>query len=449
MVEQLLNHIHRHELCKTTDKILLAVSGGIDSMVMLHLFRQAGFDVGVAHCNFQLRGDDSLADEALVAQECATLGVPFHHKRFDTGAYAVAAGLSIQMAARQLRYDFFDTLLHAHGYVYLATAHHLNDVLETTILNLVKGTGMDGLQGVPVKNGSIIRPLLFATKEMLVAYARLHRLQWREDVSNASEDYQRNFIRHQVIPRLKELNPGLEHTYRSTNERITASVQFARNYIDSVAAEAITTSDSSIIIRKKEIDSTASPAVMLWELIKDKGFNFAQCQEIVTDHQSGKKFFSSTHELFTDREAYILQEKSNTHVADVTIEAQAPLVSNGHGELHFDVQTRSQFTLSKDPLLAQLDLDKITYPLVWRCWQHGDSFVPLGMQHSKKLSDFFIDLKIPLPEKEKITVLESAGVIVWVVGLRIHDHYKITAGTSRILTVQLNSRQQGIVGSRQ
>lgn len=410
-------------------------------MVMLHLFRQAGFDIGVAHCNFQLRGDDSLADEALVAQVCATLGVPFYNKRFDTGAYAVATGLSIQMAARQLRYDFFDTLLKAHGYVYLATAHHLNDVLETTILNLVKGTGMEGLQGVPVKNGSIIRPLLFATKEELTAYARLHRLPWREDVSNASEDYQRNFIRHQVIPRLKELNPGLENTYRSTSERITASVQFARNYIDTVAAEAITTSGSSISIRKKELDSTASPAVMLWELIKDKGFNFGQCREIVTEHQSGKKFFSSTHELFTDRETYILQEKSHTHVADVTIEAQVPLVSNGHDELHFDVQSRAQFTLSKDPLLAQLDVDKITYPLVWRCWQNGDSFVPLGMQHSKKLSDFLIDLKIPLPEKEKITVLESAGVIVWVVGLRIHDHYKITPQTSRILTIHLRDCQ--------
>ena len=441
MVEQLLNHIHRHELCKTTDKILLAVSGGIDSMVMLHLFRQAGFNVGVAHCNFQLRGDDSLADEALVAQVCAALGVPFYHKRFDTGAYAVATRLSIQMAARQLRYDFFDSLLKNHGYAYLATAHHLNDVLETTLLNLVKGTGMEGLQGVPVKNGHIIRPLLFATKEMLTAYAVLHRLQWREDVSNASEDYQRNFIRHQVIPRLKELNPGLENTYRSTNERITASVQFARHYIDGVAAEAITTSGGSISIRKKELEGTASPSVMLWELIKDRGFNFAQCQEIVTDHQPGKKFFSATHELFTDRGAYILQEKNHTHVADVTVEAQASLVSNGRGELHFDVQTRAQFALSKDPLLAQLDLDKITYPLVWRCWRNGDSFIPLGMQHSKKLSDFLIDLKIPLAEKEKVTVLESAGVIVWVVGLRIHDHYKITPQTSQMLTVHFNSRQ--------
>lgn len=410
-------------------------------MVMLHLFRQAGFDVGVAHCNFQLRGDDSLADEALVAQVCATQDIPFYHKRFDTGAYAVATGLSIQMAARQLRYDFFDTLLKTHGYVYLATAHHLNDVLETTLLNLVKGTGMEGLQGVPVKNGSIIRPLLFATKETLTEYAALHKLQWREDVSNASEDYQRNFIRHQVIPRLKELNPALENTYRSTNERITAGVQFARNYIDSVAAEAVTTSGNSISIRKKELDSTASPAVMLWELIKDKGFNFGQCREIVAAHQPGKKISSSTHELFTDRGAYILQRKDHTQVADVTIEARVPMVSNGHGELHFDVLTRAQFTLSKDPLLAQLDLDKITYPLVWRTWQHGDSFVPLGMQHSKKLSDFLIDLKIPLPAKEKITVLESAGVIVWVVGLRMHDHYKITAGTSRILSVRFSSKQ--------
>jgi tRNA(Ile)-lysidine synthase len=276
---------------------------------------------------------------------------------------------------------------------------------------------------------------------MLAAYAASHKLQWREDVSNASEDYQRNFIRHQVIPRLKELNPALEDTYRSTNERITASVQFARNYIDSVAAQAITTSGSSISIRKKELDDTASPAVMLWELVKDKGFNFGQCREIVTAQQPGKKIFSSTHELFTDRVAYILQEKNRPHVADVTIEAQAPLASNGHGELHFDVQARAQFTLSKDPLLAQLDLDKITYPLVWRCWKNGDSFVPLGMQHSKKLSDFLIDLKIPLPEKEKVTVLESAGVIVWVVGLRIHDHYKITAGTSRILTTRFSSRQ--------
>jgi tRNA(Ile)-lysidine synthase len=437
VVEQFLNHIHRHELCKTTDKILLAVSGGIDSMVMLHLFRQAGFTVGVAHCNFQLRGNDSLADETLVSDTCAALQVPFHAKRFATSGYAAGSGLSIQMAARQLRYDFFSDLLNDHGYACLATAHHLNDALETTILNLVKGTGMDGLQGIPVKNGRTIRPLLFATKEMLAAHAARHGLRWREDASNASDDYQRNFIRHQVIPSLKTLNPGLEHTYQATSERITGAAHFAKNYIDMVAAGAISASGENITLSRKKLTATAFPAVMLWELIKDRGFNFTQCQEIVADHQPGKKFFSATHVLVTDREAYILQEKKPEHVLSLAIEAQMASVKNGNAALHFEVCPRAQFSLAKDQAVAQLDLDKITYPLLWRTWRNGDSFVPLGMHHSKKLSDFLIDLKVPLPEKEKVTVIESAGTIVWVVGLRINDHYKVTPQTSRILTIHL------------
>lgn len=410
-------------------------------MAMLHLFRQAGFDVGVAHCNFQLRGEDSLADEALVRDVCAAQQVPFHYRRFDTSDYATGSGLSIQMAARQLRYDFFAGLLEAHGYTYLATAHHLNDALETTLLNLVRGTGLDGLQGIPVKNDRTIRPLLFATKEMLTAYAVAQGLPWREDASNASDDYQRNFIRHQVIPRLKTINPGIENTYSSTHERIMGSAQFAKDHIAAVAAEAIIPSGDGIVIGKKVLQRTSFPAVMLWELIKDKGFNFGQCQEIIAVHQPGKKFFSATHELVTDREVYMLQEKKQHDIVDVTIEDQVPMVHSGRGALHFDVHSRVQFSLAKDPALAQLDLDKLTYPLLWRGWKPGDSFVPLGMQHKKKLSDFLVDLKMPLPEKEKVTVIESAGTIVWVVGLRIHDHYKVTPQTSRILTIHL--RPQG------
>jgi tRNA(Ile)-lysidine synthase len=433
VIQQLLNHTDRHKLCKTTDKILLAVSGGIDSMVMLDLFLKAGFSIAVAHCNFQLRGKDSDADEQLVKDVCGN-SVPFFSKRFETSSYAEANKLSIQMAARQLRYDFFESLMNEKGFLFTATAHQLNDSLETTLLNFVRGSGVEGMAGIPVKTNRIIRPLLFATRQMISDYASENKIVWREDASNASDDYQRNFLRNKIIPSLKEINPSLEETFRNTNERLQAAASWTKN----LAADFLNYDEAGrIIIHKKELKEVAASSVLLWEIIKDFDFNYEQCKEIIEVHQPGKIFYSSSHVLTVDRETYIIQARqSENFFSQCEIQPKQVVTKNFNGSLFIQEIKKEDFSLNRSQHLAQIDADKVEFPLVWRLWKQGDSFMPFGMSQHKKLSDFFIDLKVSLPDKEKITVIESGGQIVWVVGFRIHDAFKVTENTKRVLVME-------------
>ena len=436
VVEQLLNHIRRHALCKSTDKILLAVSGGVDSMVMLHLFRDAGFKVGVVHCNFQLRGKESSADEELVRKTCQVLNLPFFVKRFDTTTHATTHKLSVQMAARELRYDYFHQLLEAEDYDLMATAHHFNDTIESTLLNLIRGTGMDGLVGIAPKNGKIIRPLLFANRTMIMTFARQKNISWREDASNLSDDYQRNFLRHQVVPRLVDMNPGFEQTFRDTHERLVGATLFAQNFVREFRKSAVETRDKKTNVDIHKVQQSAAPAVLLWELIKDLGFNFDQCRQMVNDHQPGKLFLSTSHQLLVDRRQFIIERKQPSQFTTLTIEKGQKRIGEAPFALSLREDASDDFQLIKDPAVAQLDADRLQFPLIWRKWQAGDYFIPLGMQQEKKLSDFLIDLKIPFNAKADITVLESAGEIVWVVGYRINDRYKVTGETKRVLIVE-------------
>jgi tRNA(Ile)-lysidine synthase len=439
MLEQFLHHIERNKLFKSSDKILLTVSGGLDSMVMLHLFRQAGFTIGVAHCNFQLRGEESKADEALVKMACVEGGIPFHCKHFETETYAQAHGVSIQMAARTLRYSFFNDLVKEENYSYIATAHHLNDNLETVLLNLVRGTGMDGVTGIPVKHLNIVRPMLFATRESILEYATLNRLSWREDSSNASNKYHRNLLRNEVIPLLRKINPGLEHSFGNSLERLKGSAALAHQSLQQFKDEAVTEKDNRLYIDGEKLERQVSPVVILWELIKDRGFNFDQCREVINlRHQTGKVFYSNSFQLTIDRDKYVISPLRVIEDIDVAVDAHATTVERAHQKLIIEVADSAQLSTVKDPLVGQFDFDKVTFPLTWRKWKQGDRFVPLGMQSQKKLSDFFIDLKVSLPDKEGITVLESAGEIVWIVGYRISDKFKVTAHTSGILRVRLH-----------
>ena len=436
MVEQLLNHIKRYALCKTTDKILLAVSGGLDSMVMFHLLRSTGFPVTVAHCNFQLRAVDSDADEKLVRETCRQWDVPFVEKKFDTAAYAVANGVSVQMAARDLRYAWFDELLQLHHCDHLATAHHFDDVAESVFLNLIRGTGIDGFRGIAPKKDKIIRPLLFATRQMIAAYAEREKVVWREDASNASDDYQRNFLRHQIIPRFQELNPAFVEGFRDTQERFLGARALMLAFIDTFRQSAVEVRDQVMYIDIAKIRESPSPHVLLWELIKDLGFKYDHCRKIAEDHQPGKIFHTSSHQLLVDRAHYIIERKQVSGFMARTLDRGQQWVGEPPFLLSVQEVLRTDFHLVKSSSLAQLDADRLKFPLVWRRWQAGDYFVPLGMQQEKKLSDFLIDLKIPFNSKADITVVESGQDIVWVVGLRISERYKVTADTTRILIMQ-------------
>ena len=438
MLKQLSNHIDHCALCKTTDKILLAVSGGLDSMVMLHLMRQAGYRLGVAHCNFQLRSEASDADEDLVRRACLQNGIPFFSKRFDTLAYATERRISVQMAARDLRYAYFKELLDAEGYDLVATGHHYSDVIESVLLNVIRGTGIDGFRGIAPKKEKVIRPMLFATRRMIHLYALNEKIEWREDASNASDDYQRNFLRHQVIPRIEEMNPAFEEGFRQTQERLLGARDLMLQYLNTFRNLAVEVrNDRETLVDIRKVTESPSPAVLLWELIKDCGFNFGQCRKMVEDHQPGKIFHSDSHQVLVDRTHYIVERKQASEFRTRTIAQGQSFAGETPFMLSIYEVPRKDFQLKMDSSLAQLDADRLQFPLVWRKWEAGDYFVPLGMFQEKKLSDFLIDLKVPFNSKADITVVQSGKDIVWVAGFRISERYKVTDETRRVLILEL------------
>ena len=437
MQEQFLNHIQKHSLCQRGDKILLAVSGGLDSVVMLHLFKEAGFSVGVAHCNFQLRGNESDGDEDFVKQCCEQLNVPVFVKRFDTQSYGWENNLSIQMAARELRYSWFEHLLEEKHYDFLATGHHFDDTVETILLNWIKGTAVEGLAGIPVKNKKVIRPLLFATRAQVEKHAAEKGIQWREDQSNLTDDYQRNFIRHQIVPKLKELNPSLETTLHTGIEKLQSDIALLHVQVEEWRRNFISREGEKIAISKKGFDSFPQGVHLLWRCIKEYEFNFEQAREIIhgLHGQSGKRFLSPSYQLVIDREHLILSPHEKFWDDVVIQEGQREAIL---GSFEMEIEKTTSVEISKDSLIAKLDADKLKFPLRWRKWKAGDFFYPLGMDHKRKLSDFLIDNKVALTDKDSVTVLESAGEIAWVVGYRIDNRFKITPQTRSALTFTIN-----------
>lgn len=434
MRERFLDFIKKHALISPEDKVLLAVSGGVDSMVLMQLFYEAGIACAIAHCNFCLRGTESDADEALVKRRASTFGIPFFSKRFDTSGYATAQGVSIQMAARELRYDWFNTLANTEGYSLVASAHHLEDSFETVVHNLTRGTSISGLRGIRPENDRLIRPLLDFTKEEIRAWATLKNLEWREDASNSEVYYKRNFIRHKVTPLLKELNPDLLNTFRDTASRSAEVEAFFLDQMKRLRKENLRKHETITYLAKSKV---SGPHV-LEHMLKPFGFNYTQCKEMVAAfmEHSGREFLSKTHRLTVDREDLVIDERETAELQEQWITA------NEGGELKIGqtlYQVRgSQGQPDKHELNernAILDMGKLNFPLKIRSWQEGDQFQPLGMRGKKKLSDFMIDRKIPVNLKRHVRVVESAGEIVWIVGLRIDDRFKVTPQTKDIFSL--------------
>lgn len=433
MLEQFLNHIEQHELCKPPDRILLAVSGGLDSMVMLNLFKRSNYTIGVAHCNFQLRGSEAEEDERFVADACKAADVPFFVKKFNTRDYATANKLSIQAAARELRYAWFQELMSEERFTFLATAHHVNDSLETVLLKWVHGSSLESFAGIPVRNKKVIRPMLFATRTQLADFASEKGIMWRNDSSNDSDDYQRNFIRHQVVPRLKEINPALESTFLHGLKKITGELEFLRTQLEQWKAEHIHQKVGQVFINKAALLNATFSDSLLWRVVREYGFNIDQCHDMMQamQSQSGKKFIGTSHLLTLDRDHIIISPYDDAYEA-VTIREKNESVVRGVWEISIERTTSKEISASS--IVASLDADKVKFPITWRYWQPGDSFYPLGMENRKKLSDFLIDRKIPLADKNGISVLESDGEIIWVVGHRIDNRYKITPETKSVVT---------------
>jgi tRNA(Ile)-lysidine synthase len=430
--DKFLKHLEELGLQPAADRLLLAVSGGLDSMVMLHLFATCGFSVGVAHVNFQLRGAESDEDEEFVKTWCEEHNIPFYVQRFQTNNYATERKLSIQMAARELRYAWFEELLENEGFRYVATAHHLNDSLETVLINMARGSGIEGMAGIPLKSGNRLRPLLFASKSEIENYAADESIAWREDSSNLTDDYQRNFIRHQVIPALKKVNPSLEDTFIETVSKIRGELTLLQHDLE-VWKKTYWMVEGEIIRINKDGFLPGESAARLWHGIKSFGFIYTQCGDMLRSlhGQSGKQFLTDTHKLVIDRDFLVITPWGNS-VKEVVIETKQEKAVQGSYQM--SIKPALELNPSSGPANAFLDADKLTFPLIWRKWRPGDYFFPLGMAHRKKISDFLIDNKISLGEKDSVTVLESGGEIVWVVGHRIDNRYKLTPETRNALS---------------
>ena len=434
-----LTFINEQCLFKKKDKLLLAVSGGVDSMVLLHLLKVHDFTFSVAHCNFCLRKNDADEDENFVKNYCENHQILFFSKRFATLEFAEKQGISTQMAARELRYTWFEELKIQEKFDYLLTAHHLNDNLETVLLNFTKGTGIAGLKGISPKRGWVVRPLLFAQKTEIIAFAAQNNLEWREDASNASNKYQRNLLRNEVIPLLKSINPALEETFLRTVERLTAVSKIYEKQLADFQETVFIQEADCLRISLETIDLWEHKTLFLEETLRPFGFNYQQTQALVAmclDKKSGGKLETETHILFKDRTHLFLVERSFLQPIDSQEITDKIHVLNQE----ISVEKTGKYPsaeLLKNSAFAFLDAEKITFPLFVRTWQQGDKFVPYGMRGSKLLSDFFIDQKIPVFRKQMQLVVTTANnEIVWVVGHRIDGRFAISEHTTAFLELK-------------
>jgi len=437
MLQAFKDYIKSVQLFGQTDRILLAVSGGVDSIAMVRLFRDAGFNFGVAHFNFGLRGEESDADEAFVHDLAIQLEVPFYVKHFDTKQYACKHKISIQMAARDLRYAWFDEIITEFGYNFVATAHHLDDQVETFFINLLRGTGISGMHGILPKQGKIIRPMMFTSREMIMAFALERNIVWRDDRSNKSRKYVRNKLRHDVLAELYKINPQFSF---KLNESIShlRDVEMIYNYhMAGVTADLVQHTPEGILISIDWIYEYEPHETYLFELLKPYGFTFSVVKEIVhsLDTFSGKVFYSSTHRLLRDRENFIIQPL--TELRAEPSDSEVVLLQRDLAQLDLPITLFANETDQINDLpmgkasIACLDIDKLVFPLKLRKWKRGDWFMPLGLKGKKKLSDFFVDQKFSLAEKEKSWLLVSGEDIVWVVGKRIDNRFRITSKTKK------------------
>lgn len=443
MFEQFLEFIKEKQLFESHQKVLLAVSGGIDSMVLLDLFEKSEFEYGIIHCNFNLRGKESDGDEAFVREQVLNHGVPAWFKSFDTKEYAELNGISIEMAARELRYEYFEKIRSENNYSYIATAHHLDDLIETFFLNLSRKTGIKGLTGIKEKNGKVIRPLLFAFRNEIEDYARANFTDFREDSSNNDDIYQRNYLRNNILPLFLDWNTAFKKNLLASIENLKETEQVYSGYLQTDREIVFVNEGNKGIIQIGELKKVLFPKVVLFEILTDYNFNSTVINEVFESlgNDSGKQFYSQTHRVIKDREnLYInpLEEKEDRiyYIESDDIELFQPL------DLNLEKISGQDFNIIKSANVACLDLDLLEFPLLIRKWQQGDYFQPLGMTGFKKVSDFFIDEKLPLHEKENTWLLCSGNKIVWIMGHRIDNRFKITPKTRIVLKIEIKNIQQ-------
>jgi tRNA(Ile)-lysidine synthetase-like protein len=435
MLQKFQNHLLHNFQFLSGKKILLATSGGKDSMVMLHLFQQLDYEIGIAHCNFQLREMESFEDQNFIQEYAAANDIPVFITQFDTKAFAEDYKVSTQVAARELRYNWFYELLETEKFDYILTAHHADDNLETFLINLSRGTGLEGLTGIPEQNDRVIRPLLAFSQEEMEEYAKLNNIKWREDSSNASDKYLRNKIRHHLVPMLKELNPNFLSSFHKTQTYLQEAQVMVEDASIMIYQQVAKQEEDTIYFDLKKLKKLPNYKSYLHQWLKEFGFSAWDDIYDLVESQSGKYVFSPEYRLLKDRDSLILSpinfvnEKEEYSIDENQKEVNIPLNLTFCKVADISLTTNSAIFV---------DADKLQFPLVLRHWNEGDSFQPFGMNgKSKKVSKLFKDEKLSLLEKENSWLLCSNEDIVWIIGLRQDERFRIENTTKNILKIQL------------
>ena len=439
MTEDLLQYVSDNNLINSNQKVLLTVSGGVDSLVLTYLFKQLDIEYAIAHCNFGLRGNESDDDAVFVQNVAKNQDVSFYVKRFETKGFAEQNKLSIQEAARNLRYSWFESLIKETDFDLYATAHHFDDQTETFFINLFRGTGISGLRGILPKNGNCIRPLLFANRSRIIKFAGENRIDYREDSSNANNDYLRNRIRHNILPALEKTNSDYRIGMQNTFIALSFAERFVSSQINTLRDRLIRKHQKHIEISIVELLKKEYPDFVLYELLKPFDFNFAVVKNIIKslNGKPGKIFLSFSHEVILDRKVLLISPLT-THETEIfeIDNIETGILQPLHLKLKIKPLTKNM-VIEKNPDIAFLDFNKIKFPLRIRKYRQGDYFYPLGMKGGKKLSDFFIDNKFSLLEKRNIWLLLSGNEIAWVIGKRIDDRFKLTNQTEKVIIIRL------------
>lgn len=436
MIKEFENHINKEFSFIKKAKLLIAISGGVDSVVLAYLCKQLNLNVALAHCNFNLRGSESDADEDFVMELAKDWNLEVFIENFNTKQFAIDKKMSTQMAARTLRYFWFDEIALQLGYNYILTAHHADDNFETFLINLSRGTGLDGLLGIPEVNENIVRPILPFKRETIEKYAKKSGLKWREDSSNSSTKYLRNKLRHDVIPILKGINPQLLQNFEKTQQYLNDVKTILDDRVDDVANTIVSkTSNDGIAFNIKELQQLSNSKAYLYELLS--GYGFTQWEDILDllTAQPGKQVFSNTHRLFKDRDYLVLSEIGKLSDETINIQKSQSIVLAPFGQLVITKVNAMDLTAKH---IAFVDANLLKFPLILRQWQEGDYFFPSGMTGKKKLSKYFKDEKFSLLDKENVWLLCSGNDIVWVLNHRADNRFIVTNNTIEILKIEIN-----------
>ena len=429
----------KHNIDTNNIKFLLAVSGGLDSICLFDFFLKNKFSFSVCHCNFNLR-EDSKKDLKLVKKLSETNNISFFSKNFDIKKYAQKNKLSLQAAARKERYKWFDNILEKNNIDLLCTAHHINDNLETVIYNLVNSTGFRGIRGIKVLRKNIFRPLMNFNKNELMDYALKNNLEWREDSSNKLMKYSRNRIRLKIIPQLKKINNSLERSVGDTSSNLSELEKFISFQISKLTEKYVDNSSNGFKININKWEKKDFNFFLLKEYLNQLGFNYSQCDNIILSFNriSGKYYESKKFKLIIERGfIFLLEKQKNNFKINLNIN-ESGIYKLYDRNIKFEVTNSSSFVLNENKNVAQLDLNKIKFPLKIRNWKKGDSFKPLGMKKNKKVSDFLIDKKVPNYKKIFQCVILSDNNIVWLIDHQIHDEYKVTNKTKKVFNISVN-----------